>query len=132
MAKTAGRLCVIKKNDVTIAGARNVGISSNGSPINVEDQSDLGYQAMLAGVLVGRSLELSIDGYEEDNILRDISLGDSDGWFLTDITFEFPDGDVISGDFVLGPYNETGAYEDGQTFSTTFVSDGEWTHTKAT
>lgn len=132
MAKTAGRLCVIKKSATTIGGARNVGITVNGSPINVEDQGDLGFQTMLADVLTGRSLELSVDGYEEDQVIRDIALAsNSTGQFMTDLTFEFPNGDEISGDFVLSGYSETGAYEDGQTFNATFSSDGAWTYTQA-
>lgn len=132
MPKTAGRLCVIKKNDVTIGGGRTVSITVNGSPINVEDQGDEGFQVFLSGVLTGRSIELSIDGYEEDQVLRDIAMSNLDtNKFMTDITFEYPNGDEISGGFVLGNYSETGAYEDGQTFTATFSSDGQWTYTPA-
>lgn len=132
MAKTAGRLCVIKKAATTIGGGRTVGITVNGSPINVEDQGDLGFQTMLADVLTGRSIELSIDGYEEDQVIRDIAMATTaTGHFMTDITFEYPNGDTISGDFVLASYSETGAYEDGQTFTATFSSDGQWTYTPA-
>ena len=132
MAKTAGRLCVIKKNDVTIGGGRTVSITVNGSGINVEDQGDEGFQTFLADVMIGRSIELSIDGYEEDQVIRDIAMAaTSTGQFLTDITFEFPNGDELSGDFMLSSYSETGAYEDGQTFTATFSSDGVWTYTPA-
>ena len=44
MVKTAGRLCVIKKSTTTIGGGRTVSITVNGSPINVEDQGDAGFQ----------------------------------------------------------------------------------------
>lgn len=131
MAKTAGRLCVIKKNTTTIAGARNVGITSNGTPIDVTDQGDSGVVNYLASTLTGRSVELTIDGYEEDQVLRDIALGAESGKFLTDLTFEFPNGDEISGNFVMTAYSETGAYEDGQTFTATFASNGTTTYTQA-
>lgn len=132
MAKTAGRLCVIKKNNVTIGGGRTVSMTVNGAAINVEDQGDLGFQTFLPDVITGRSIELSIDGYEEDQVIRDVALATtSTGQFLTDITFEFPNGDEISGDFFLASYSETGAYEDGQTFTATFSSDGSWTYTPA-
>ena len=130
MVKTAGRLCVIKKAATTIAGGRTVGMTVNGAPINVEDQSDLGFQTLLAGVITGRSIELTIDGYEDGQVLRDIALATtSTGQFMTDITFEFPNGDAISGDFFLASYSETGAYEDGQTFTASFSSDAAWTYT---
>jgi predicted secreted protein len=131
MAKTPGRLCVIKKNTTTIAGGRTVGMTVNGSPINVEDQGDSGFATYLPDVLTGQSIELTIEGYEEDQVLRDISLGTASGKFLTDLTFDFPNGDEISGDFVMTAYSETGAYEDGQTFNATFGSDGAWTFTGA-
>ena len=130
MAKTAGRLCVIKKAATTIGGGRTVGITVNGSPINVEDQGDLGFQTLLADVITGRSLELTIDGYEEDQVLRDIAMATtSTGQFLDDITFEYPNGDAISGAFFLASYSETGAFEDGQTFTASFTSDAAWTYT---
>ena len=50
---------------------------------------------------------------------------------MSDLTFEFPNGDGIGGDFVMTAYSETGAFEDGQTFSATFSSDGTWTYTDA-
>lgn len=130
MAKAAGRLCVIKKNAVTIGGGRTVGLTVNRAPIDVQDQGDSGYVTYLAGVMTGQSIELTIDGYEEDQVLRDLALGAPAGVFLTDITFDFPNGDEVSGDFVLTGYSETGAHEDGQTFTATFGSDGAWTYTQ--
>ncbi len=129
MAKQAGRLCVIKKNTTTIGGGRTVGMTVNGSPINVEDQGDSGFATYLADIMTGQSIELTIEGYEEDQVLRDLSLGAASGKFIDDLTFEYPNGDEISGDFVMTTYSETGAYEDGQTFNATFGSDGSWTYT---
>ena len=132
--KAAGRLCVIKKNTTTIGGGRTVGITVNGAAINVEDQGDAGMQTLIADVITGQSLELTIEGYEEDQVLRDLAFGAASGRFMTDITFDFPASgviasDVISGDFFLSAYSETGAFEDGQTFTATFTSDAAWTFT---
>lgn len=131
MAKASGRLCVIKKNTTTIAGGRTVGMSVAGTPIDVQDQGDSGFNTYLSGILTGQSIELTIEGYEEDQVLRDLSVGAASGKFLTDLTFEFPNGDEISGNFVMSAYSETGAYDDGQTFNATFMSDGAWTYTPA-
>ena len=131
MAKQAGRLCLIKKNSTTIGGGKTVGITVNGSPINVEDQGDAGIQTFLAGILTGQSVELTIEGYEEDQVLRDLAFGAASGKFLTDISFFFPNGDNITGDFVMTAYSESGAFEDGQTFSATFSSDGAYTINQA-
>lgn len=130
MAKSAGRLCVIKKGATTIAGGRTVGFAVNGSPVDVQDQGDSGFQTLLDGVITGQSITLSIDGYEEDQVLRDLALGAASGRFLTDISLESPNGDSISGDFFLAAYSETGEYEEGLTFTAEFTSDGAWTYTQ--
>ncbi len=131
MAKTAGRNCVIKKNGTTIGGGRTVGFTVNGSPVDIQDQGDNGFQTLLSGVVTGQSIELTIEGYEEDQVLRNISLGAASGRFLSDITLESPNGAEISGNFFLSTYSENGDFEDGLKFSASFTSDGEWTFTEA-
>lgn len=131
MAKSAGRLCVIKKNGTAIAGARTTGITWNGSAIDVTDGNDSGIQAFLDGVMTGDTLEMTVEGVEDGQVLRDIAFGAASGKFFSDLTFTFPNGDVISGDFVMTTYTESGAYEDAQTFNATFVRNGSHTYTPA-
>ena len=132
MAKTAGRLFFIKKAAATIGGLRNVGMTVNGAPINVEDQLDLGFQTLLGGIITGRSIEFTGDGLETDQVFRDVALATtSTGQFLTDITVELPNGDEVSGDFFLASYGESGPYEDAQSFTFSLTSDGAWTYTPA-
>lgn len=131
MAKSAGRLNLIKKDGTTLAGGKTVGFTVNGSAIDVQDQGDEGFQTFLAGVLTGQSITLTIEGYEEDQVLRDLALGDEAGRFLSDITFEAANSDEISGGFFLSAYTETGELEDGTTFSAEFSSDGAWVYTPA-
>ncbi|MFP1646119.1 phage tail protein [Pontitalea aquivivens] len=129
MAKAAGRLCVIKKNAVTIAGGRTVGITWNGSGIDVTDQNDNGVQEFLDNVTVGDTLELTIEGVEEDNVLRDIAFTPGASKDISDLSFVFPNGDTITGTFRMNSYAETGAYEDAQTFNATFVRNRVHTYT---
>lgn len=129
MAKTAGRLFYIKKNGTTIAGMRNVTVSGGGSPIDVTDQGDSGYNTFLANVATGMALEVSGSGIEEDGILRAAWYGGVSTRFMTDITVEFPNGDELSGDVVMTAYSETGAYEDAQSFDVTLTTDGAWAFT---
>ena len=49
--------------------------------------------------------------------------------FLTDLTYEFANGDVISGNFFMGTYTEGAPKDEASTFSTTFTSHGGWTYT---
>ena len=131
MAKQDGALFVLKKATVVIGGGRTVNMTVNGSPINTTDQGDAGIAKYLAGVLTGRSLEFSVEGQEEDQVLRTIAFGASSASFLGDLTFTFGNGDILSGNFVMTGYTETGAYEDAQTYTATFASDGDWTFTAA-
>jgi len=130
MPKFSGRDCVIKKAAVTIGGARTVGIKKNGTPINIEDQGNNGVARYLADVLTGQSIELTMSGLEEDQVLRTIAMASTAaGSFLDDLTFEYPNGAILSGDFVMTSYDETGQYESAQEYNATFASDGVWTFT---
>lgn len=130
MAKQDGALFVLKKGSTVIGGGRTVGMTVNGTPINTTDQGDGGIAEYLAGVLTGRSIDFSVDGQEEDQVLRDIAMSsDSADSFFTDLTFTFGNGDILAADFVMTGYTETGAYEDAQTYTANFASDGAWTFT---
>ena len=131
MAKQDGADFLLKKASTTIAGGRTTTFTVNGSAVDVQDQEDDGVQTFLAGKITGQSLEITFEGYEEDKVLRGAALGPKTGRFLDDITLEFPNGDSIACDWFLSAYSETGAYEDGQTFSATLQSDGAWTYTEA-
>jgi predicted secreted protein len=129
MAKTAGRLFVLKKGVTVIGGGRSLSVSVNGSPIDVSDKDSAGFVEYLADELTGRQLEFTVDGIEEDQVLRDLAFGASSGVFLSDLTFEFGATSTVSGDFVMTGYSETGEYQDSITYTATFVSDGSWTYT---
>lgn len=131
MAKQPGRLCLIKKNGTAIAGLLTNSMTVNGEPIVTTDKGDNGYVSYLADVFTGQQIEITAEGYEEDQVLRDLGLGAPSGKFLSDITYEFANGDEISGDFVLVSYGETAPDEEGERFNATFRSDGAWTFTQA-
>lgn len=131
MADQPGRLFLLKKNAVTIGGGRTVGMTVNGATIDNSDQTDIGFVVNVADTIIDSSLEISFEGVVRDKILREIALGPQANRFMDDITLEFPDGDEISGDFVLSNYTETGAYKDSQQLTATLISDGAWTYTPA-
>lgn len=131
MAKRAGRDYLLKKDNTTIAGCKQTSLKVAGSPINVETQTDNGVQTLLDGIVTGKNLEVSVEGYTEDDILLDISLGPDAAKFMTDLTLHPANGDTIACDFFLSLYEETGEFEEGVTFTATFMSDGAHTHTKA-
>lgn len=131
MPKQNGALCFIKKNSVTIGGGRTIGLTINGSAVDVQDQNDEGFQDFLDGKIIGRSIELSIDGYTDDTVLRDVaSATTAAGKFMDDISLVFPNGDNYTGTFFLASYAENGPYEDGVTMTATFQSSGKWVYAK--
>lgn len=131
MAKNAGRLCLIKKAGTAIAGLLTNSISVAGDPIDIHDKGDLGIVEFLSNTMTNKVLEIGGEGYEEDNILRDIALGADSGKFLTDITYVFANGDSISGNFVLTAYSENADRDDGEKFNASFKSNGAWTFSPA-
>lgn len=128
MPAQAGRDMLVKKNNVAIAGGRTTGFSVDGTAIDVSTQGDSGFKTYLAGVMTDRSISLTIEGVETDQVLRDAALAnDPSARFMSDLTFEAPNGDELSGNWILSAYSETGAYQDAVTFSATITSNGAWT-----
>ena len=134
MTGHAGRDYLIKKNGTTIAGITAVNMTVNGAPVSNEDQTDKGFAAYLPCIMVDRSLEFGAEGVLLGDVLHDIALDTADvsPSFLADVTFEAPNGDVISGDFVMSGYTEGAPFKEAMTFTCTFTSDGAWTFTPDT
>lgn len=131
MAKTAGRTAVLNKNATAIAGVRVLNITRDSTFIDITDADDDGFTTLLTGAdsAATSQLTLGVEGLEDGQVLRDIAMNPATDQVLTDITFDFPNGDEISGNFALTSYNEGNPYQDATTFSATFVSSGEWTYT---
>jgi predicted secreted protein len=128
MAKAAGLLFVLSKNATVIGGGRTLSMTANGAPIDVTDKDSAGIKEYLADVLTGRSLEFSVEGVEEDAVLRTIALSTTaSGWFMSDLTFDFAGAASVTGNFVMTGYSETGVYEEAITYTATFTTDGAWT-----
>lgn len=125
MAKEAGRDLLIKKNAVTVAGVRVVGMTWAGQPVDVTDQGDSGITTYLADTFGNETLEISVEGLEDGDVLAAIGLGTSStAKHLSDITLTRANGDVIAGTFIMTNYQETGNYQEAVTFSATLVRSG--------
>lgn len=133
MARSASRDFVVKKNNVTIASVTSKSVTWNGTPIDVTSDDDAGATTYLADKFGTTTLEISAEGYTDDDVLSDLAFAATDaGKFLSDITLERSNGDVISGDFILTNYVETGGSPtDGTTFTATLVRNGIHTFTQA-
>ena len=131
MAKVAGRNALVKKNGTVIGGVRVSNITLDAQPIDITDNDSDGLQELLSGDVARRSLGFSVEGLEEDQVLRDVAMSPTAELLLTDMTFTFANGDVISGSFFMSNYTEGNPYEDSATFTASFTSSGAWTWTPA-
>lgn len=127
MAANVGRNLLLKTGTTVIAGVRQKGISVNGEPIDVTTDDDSGYRTLLAeaGMM---SLDISVEGVTKDNELRQAMLTDAT-LTLAGLSIEYPNGDTVTGTFLLVGLEETGAHNDAVTFSGTLQSSGQWTYT---
>lgn len=129
MAKAAGRLAVLSKNNVAVGGVRVTTISWSGETIDVTDADSDGVVELL-GELASEQITLSVEGVTKDVVLRAAALDAGTSRKLTDITFKFADAlsaaDTISGDFVITSYEEGNPHDDASTFSAEFQSSGAW------
>jgi len=132
MANAAGRDFVVKKNTTIIASVRTKTVTWNGTPIDTTNDDDDGATSYLADEFANTTLEITVEGLTDDDVLSDLAfVATSSSKHLSDITLERPNGDVISGTFILTNYSETGAYEDATTFTATLVRNGIHTWTPA-
>lgn len=132
MANTAGRDFVVEKNSVAIASVRQKSVKWQGTPIDTTNDDDDGAMTYLADEFASTSLELSVEGLTDDDVLSDLAFAtDHASKHLADITLTKPNGDAISGTFIMTNYEETGTYEDAVTFTATLVRSGIHTWTPA-
>lgn len=127
----SGREALIRKGVTPITAVTEIGVSVAGSGQDITNRDSGGFVSYVDGVLSGRQVSMTIAGYEEDNVIRDLALGNEGNVFLSDITMQYADGDSISGSMVLQDYQYTGPHDNGETYTATLVSNGAWTHTKA-
>jgi len=130
MAKTAGRDFVVKKNSTAIAAVRTKSVTWNGTPIDITNDDDAGATTYLSDAFASTTLEISVEGLTDDDVLSDLAFSTTDSdKFLSDLTLERANGDVISGNFILTNYVENGQYQEATTFTATLVRNAAHTWT---
>jgi len=126
MVAVKGRSAILKKGATTVAGVRVTGFTAASQPIDITDNDSDGVRELLAGASATDTLDLTVEGVEEDQILRDIMLNPATDRLLTDVTLTFSDATVLSGNFFLSSYAETNPYQDATTFNASLMSSGAW------
>ncbi len=133
MAKGAGRDFAVKKGGTVIASVRSKNVNWNGTPIDTTNDDDDGATSYLSDTFGSTTLEIGVEGMSDDDVFSDLAFAVTDsGKFLSDLTLERPNGDEISGSFILTSYVETGQYQEAVTFTATLVRNGIHTWTPAT
>ena len=132
MTKSTGREFLIKKGGTTIAAARTKGLNWSGNLIDTTTADDSGDTSYLANVFASTTMEVTIDGLLDSDVLPDLafSAAHADKHF-SDLTIELPNGDAISGDFAMTGMNIGAPHDDATTFSATIVRNGTHTLTPA-
>ncbi len=121
MSADVGRNISFTWNGATINGVREKGVSIAGEPVDVTSDEDSGWRTLLT-VAGQNEVGISLGGVTKDKqLITD--------WFAGTRTracvITYPDGSVLSGDFFLSTYSDTGPYNDAITFDAQLVSTGE-------
>lgn len=120
-----GRAVIFTWDGAVIPGVREKGVSLNGEPIDVTSDENNGWRKLLTEAGQNQ-VDLSLSGVTKSRVFRQ-------AWFSGQrtkvATIEYPDGDIITAEFYLGTYNETGPYNDAMTFESTVQSSGVVTYT---
>jgi len=126
MSGNVGRADAILKDGSAIAGIREKSIAWSGETVDLTSGEDNGIRKLLDQY--GQQ-QLTVSGsgvYKDDATFRNVALSSSTTGLMTDITYEFSNGDKITGDVILSSYNEGAPYKDATTFDFTLEYTGDW------
>ena len=132
MANSSSRLFKIKVGGTVVASVRQKSVTWNGTPIDVSSDDDAGATTYLADEFADTTLEISVSGLTDGDVLSDAALATGHAAkHLSNLTVERANGDEISGNFILTNYAETGEYKDAVAFTATLVRNALHTWTPA-
>ena len=103
-----------------IPGVREKSVSVSGEPIDITSDENSGWRTLLDDP-AQNEVNISLSGVtKSDRLKTDFFNGER----TQAVRLVYPDGGVISGDFRMANYEETGAYNDAVTFSCELQSTG--------
>lgn len=125
MAGFSGRTISLTWDSAALAGVREKSVALNGEAIDITSDDDDGWRALLEEPGENQ-VNLSLSGVSKEDTLRA-------DWFAGDrtkaVVLTYPNGGVLSGDFYLANYTDTGPYNDATTFECELQSTGEVSYT---
>ena len=130
MAKRAGRNLLLKVGTDTVGGVRMTSIKFDATPIDVTDADSNGLITYLAGEAATKQVTIEVSGIADTNFLRVKFVDPATDMLLTNLTFTdpgtVPTADILSGNFFMTNYTETGTHDGAVEFSASFSSSGAW------
>lgn len=121
MSAGAGRKIEITWGGAPIPGVREKGVALNGEAIDISSDDSLGWRELLANDAAENQVNLSISGVTKSFKMKQ-------DWFngnrMQTVAITYPDGGVLTGDFYLANYTDTGPYNDAVTFEAELQSSG--------
>lgn len=111
-----------------IPGIREKGVEFSGEPIDVTSDENNGVRTLLDNASVEDQVGVNVSGVTKDTRLKEAWVNNQR---TQNITFEYPDGAILSGTFFMSSYNEGEPYNEASTFDATFMSSGTVTFTPA-
>lgn len=120
-----GREVIFEWGGDEIPGVREKSIAINGEPVDVTADDNDGWRKLLT-VAAENQVDITLSGVTKNAALKV-------DWFAgartKAVTLEYPNGDVIAGEFYLANYSDTGPYNGAMTFEATLQSSGVVTYT---
>lgn len=128
-----GRELTVDFDSTTLVGIRTRGFTINAEPVDVTNDDDGGFRALLAEPGV-KSMEIPVAGISSDEVL--IAKIMETGTFTIDTADILLASGVgqgtpgkISGAFFLSNYEQTGEHDGAVEFTATLMSSGAFTYT---
>lgn len=123
-----GRERILNVGGQTLVGVQTKGMTINNEILDTTDDAASGWIEKLA-VVGSKSVSFSIEGLLKNlELVQSGLLGTSSSQIFS-ITYTWPDGSVMAGDFALVTIDESGSNNELTTFSSSWESSGEVTFT---
>lgn len=131
MAAQRGRLMRIYVGAGTttlLGGLRTTTFNMNNEPVDVSTKDTDGWRELLEDGSL-KFVSISGDGIFKDSATDAQIFNAVRNGSISTYTLQFPNGDTITGSFLVTGYSRTGGYEGAETFTLSLESSGEPTFT---
>ncbi len=127
-----GRLLLIKVSTGaspevynTLLGVRSRSISINNEMVDITDDQTAPFRALLADAGL-RTITMTMSGIAKDDEAYQKIQDNAHSAIVESYLVQFPNGDLLEGEFHLSTLDESGEYNAAQEFSITLESAGRW------